>query len=845
MRHIFRIHVAGQGYTLYAGTLRHGFHQQPLDIVSGTVSAGYIRGQRRLDEMLHGRQPAWSMSLQRLDDRTGPVVVYGGRIRAADQHGRPGIVFLHGIELDGSDNLYPCVAAVLTRLSSGATWKLIRELEGLAKRSSEEAIAEFLTRTASGVESVHAGLAANGLGSTRNGASAEIAVIEHDCAGAGPVAWLTLAALQARATPPWEVFDSPGRNGNTETYVDPPRGRTVCASQLMLGTVARSEPAGWMHGGVPTRWHPEQPEPRRNRQVAPPLILPAPPVAQDQKLPAQAAPPIPAPSPRRPRNIFQRGSPKQETWGLPGVWGVRRWVLLWLGVNLILAGIAVAALIRSAGIVSTLEERVASAKMQAEQEQIRAEKNAQKASEESAQIAQLKSQAHGQADRFAEAKKRQEAAEEREQNARNSQAAAERRAQDAKKKQEEAVEDKKQLQRLAQEWKAQAEAKDGQARELKKQTKQLQKEAEELAARLENAEAQGPRQTDRANWYRRWARSSTGSQLPCVVFTGHRIEQGIGLLGLLAPDSPTTVLTAGLVPWGPSGLEATPTQAVAFSQDGQRVASCWGSSVRVWDAATGGQIHVVSGKPGGAISSLVFSPDGKTLAGGCGDGTVQFWDAGSGEERLALTGHAGLVTSVAFSPDGKYLASGSTDKIAILRVVKSKHPRPCKGPNCTVTSVAFSPDGSRLATSSADGTVLVWDAANREKFLPIAGQTGRINAVTFSPDGKYLATAGEDRSVKLWDAASGKPLGTLSGHTAEVTSLAFRPAGKRLVSGSKDGTVRLWDVSVVPPAAEPELLALRGNSRAVTSVAYSPDSLRLASAGTDGLVRIWWDEPPP
>jgi WD40 repeat protein len=105
---------------------------------------------------------------------------------------------------------------------------------------------------------------------------------------------------------------------------------------------------------------------------------------------------------------------------------------------------------------------------------------------------------------------------------------------------------------------------------------------------------------------------------------------------------------------------------VAFSPDGKYVLT--GSdddTARLWDAATGAEVHAFSGHTG-SVYDVAFSPDGKYVLTGSADHTAKLWDAAAGAEVRTFSGHTSYFLSVAFSPDGKYVLTGSDDGTASL-----------------------------------------------------------------------------------------------------------------------------------------------------------------------------------
>ncbi|HQR36640.1 MAG TPA: protein kinase [Blastocatellia bacterium] len=275
--------------------------------------------------------------------------------------------------------------------------------------------------------------------------------------------------------------------------------------------------------------------------------------------------------------------------------------------------------------------------------------------------------------------------------------------------------------------------------------------------------------------------------------------------------------------------------AVAFSPDSQRIATASGDrTAKLWDAATGRELVTFNGHTN-QVTSLAFAPDGKTLATGSRDTTLKLWDVGSGRELLTTPSNAGWVNAVAFLPDGRLLATGHAKppNLKLWDVATGRELHAFNELASAVSSVAFVPDGKNLVVGYRNRLAQLFEVSSGKLLATFKGHAGEIRAIAFSPDGKMLATGSADRTVKLWRAATGEELATLKGHLGQIWSLAFAPDGKRLITSSDDHTAKLWDI---PIALEFTALKLLGGQYAFAT--FSPDGRKLAARDFPNIARL-------
>lgn len=281
-----------------------------------------------------------------------------------------------------------------------------------------------------------------------------------------------------------------------------------------------------------------------------------------------------------------------------------------------------------------------------------------------------------------------------------------------------------------------------------------------------------------------------------------------------------------------------PVTQVAWSPNGQILASASDDRLLLWDVKTGRRLLKIEMqvKPGG----LAWSPDNRQIKAllirGCppdAELTVQAWDACSGRPDGAFPDEKWHLASVAISSDKSLAAVALRDtSLRILDLPRSRCIAQMKSNGQEVYGVALAPDRRTLAVSYQDGSISIRDLKSEQPPGNLKGSVLAVHSIAFGAQGRLFASKAGDGTIVLRCWRTRNPVATLTEPflPGVIPEICFHPRLPRIAVLEEWGTaVRIWDL-------DPKTLCVFGEKTMI------PVLFMAAAPTSSGMERLRLDE---
>jgi WD40 repeat protein len=201
--------------------------------------------------------------------------------------------------------------------------------------------------------------------------------------------------------------------------------------------------------------------------------------------------------------------------------------------------------------------------------------------------------------------------------------------------------------------------------------------------------------------------------------------------------------------------------AISCCQDGNAVVAAVGANLYLWDLQTEGLLRTFSGHPS-QILDVAFSPDGQTIASciGAPEGAaaIIIWNIETGERMLELE-RSSHINKVAFSTDGNKLLAAGQHGLKLWDIKTGELLRTYQEDGINKTRLARFSKSSDLILETEWGQntkpmLRIFDTA-RGQCRQTISLTTHQRGLALSPDGRTLALAENpdksgEQGIRLW-----------------------------------------------------------------------------------------------